>query len=185
MTHFVHGEVIMTIKFLQHIVFSSTHLVRCQQQSCLPIHLQEKLHVILVMPVATVQVQRLFTCINKILGDGHLSLNLELVDALLRITVDEPDTNSFETSRVVHHCYSTAHRNPDNSSIQESFNVLSYSSCILRLPVYIVYIVRAFLYLPALQMFSNVRTVFIMTLRLCFERPFYNNVVFLSNRHNG
>ena len=46
------------------------------------IRLQEKFHVILVMPVATVQVERLFTCIKKILGDWHLSLNLELVDAL-------------------------------------------------------------------------------------------------------
>ena len=40
------------------------------------------------MPVATVQVERLFTCIKKILGEWHLSLNLELVDALLRIAVD-------------------------------------------------------------------------------------------------
>ena len=62
---------------------------------------------------------------------------------------------------------------------------MCYLSCILRLPVYIVCIVRAFLHLPALQMFSNVRTVFILTLRLSFERPFSNNVVFLSNRHNG
>ena len=134
------------------------------------------------MPVATYQVERLFTCIKKILGDRHLSLNLELVDALLRIAVDGPDTDSFEPSRAVHHWYSTTHGNPDNSFIQRSFNVLS---CILRLPVYIVCIVRAFLYLPALEMFSNVRTVFILTLRLCIERPFCNNVIFLSNRHNG
>ena len=78
------------------------------------------------MPVATVQVERLLTCIKKILGDWHLSLNLELVDALLRIAVDGPDTDSFKPSRAVHHCYSTAHRNSDNSFIQESFNVLSW-----------------------------------------------------------
>ena len=114
-----------TIKFLQNIVFSSTNLVRYQRQSRLPIRLQEKLHVILVVPVATVQVEWLFTCIKKILGDWHLSLNLELVDALLRIAVDGPDTDSFEPSRAVHHWYSTAHHNPDNSFIQESFNVLS------------------------------------------------------------
>ena len=77
------------------------------------------------MPVATVQVERLCTCIKKIFGDWHLSLNLELVDALLRIAVDGPDTDSFEPSRAVHHWYSTAHCNPDNSFIQESFNVLS------------------------------------------------------------
>ena len=63
--------------------------------------------------------------------------------------------------------------------------LMCYLSCILRLPVCIACIVRAFLYLPALQMFSNARTVFILTLRLCIERPFSNNVVFLSNRHNG
>ena len=107
-----------TIKFLQNIVFSSTNLVQCQRQSRLPIRLQEKLHVILVVPVAAVQVEWLFTCIKKILGDWHLSLNLELVDALLRIAVDGPDTDSFEPSRAVHHWYSTAHHNPDNSFIQ-------------------------------------------------------------------
>ena len=94
-----------------------------------------------------------------------------------------PDTDSFEPSRAVHHWYSTAHRNPDNSLYRRS--VMCYLSCIFRLPVYIVCIVRAFLYLPALQMFSNLRTVFILTLRLCTERPFSNNVVFLSNKHNG
>ena len=77
------------------------------------------------MPVAAVQVERLFACIKKILGVWHLSLNLELVDALLRIAVDGPDTDSFEPSGAVHHWYSTAHRSPDNSFIQESFNVLS------------------------------------------------------------
>ena len=138
------------------------------------------------MPVAVVQFERLFACIKKILRDWHLSLNLELVDALLRIAVDGPDTDSFEPSRAVHHWYSTAHRNPDNSFIQESFNqLMCYLSCILRLPVYIVCIVGAFLYLPAVQMFSNIRTVFILTLRLCIEQPFSNNIVFLSNRHNG
>ena len=89
------------------------------------IRLQEKLHAILVMPVATVQVEWPFTCIKKILGDWHLSLNLELMPWSLRIPVDGPDTDSFEPSRAVHHWYSTAHRNPDNSFIQESFNVLS------------------------------------------------------------
>ena len=41
--------------------------------------------------------------------------------------------------------------------------LMCYLSCILRLPV-IVCIVKVFLYLPAFQMFSNVWTVFILTL---------------------
>ena len=82
------------------------------------------------MPVATVQVERLFTCIKKILGDWHLSLNLELVDARAPQNCsgwgpDGPDTDSFKPSRAVHHWYSTTHSNPDNSFIQEICNVLS------------------------------------------------------------
>ena len=100
----------------------------------------------MAMPVATAQVERLFYCVKKILEDWHLSLNLELVDALLRIAVDGPDTDSFKPSRAIQHWYSTAHRNPE---------------------------------------FSNVQTVFILTLRLCIEQPFSDNVVFLSTRHNG
>ena len=50
----------------------------CAILSRLPIRLQEKLHIILVMLVATVQVEQLFTCIKKILGDWHLRVNLEL-----------------------------------------------------------------------------------------------------------
>ena len=59
---------------------------------------------------------------------------------------------------------------------------MHYLSCILKLPV-ITSIVQAFLYFPVFQMFLNVRTVFILTLRLCIERPFSDNVIFLSNRH--
>ena len=104
-------------KFSATYSFSSTNLVQTVNNN----HVFQfvfktiKLHVILVLLFATAQVERLFTCIKKILGDWHLSLNLELVDALLRIAVDGPDTDSFNPSRAVQHWYSTIHRNPDNS----------------------------------------------------------------------
>ena len=59
------------------------------------------------MAFATDQVEQLFTCIKKILGASHLSLNLELVAALLRIAVDRPDTNSLKPSRAIQHWDST------------------------------------------------------------------------------
>ena len=81
-------------------------------------------HIILVMPVAIAQVERQFSCIKRILGYSRLSLALQSVDAILRISVDGPEMEKLPPNRVVEHWYLSG-RNPDTSLLKESFNMIS------------------------------------------------------------
>ena len=45
------------------------------------------------------------------------------VDAILRISVDGPEAEKYQPNRMVEHWYLSG-RNPDTSSLKESFNTL-------------------------------------------------------------
>ncbi len=72
--------------------------------------------IILVCPVATAQVERMFSFIKRILGDWRLSLHLDTVDTLLRIAVDGPPVEEFDPTSSIHkrNEVSMASRPPDN-----------------------------------------------------------------------
>ena len=52
--------------------------------------------IVLVMPVSTAQVERLFSCSKRIQGDWRLSLGYSTLEALLLISTEGPDPDFFD-----------------------------------------------------------------------------------------
>ena len=77
-------------------------------------------HIVLVLLVATSQVERQFSTIKRILGDWRLKLGPKTVETLLRICSEGPEHSKFDpkSSVALWHAKSVGMRRPNNTPIK-------------------------------------------------------------------